>query len=100
MVQCIDCTIEQDLKVWGNAGIADSKIGRQLMISGLKSTISDSEVGSILVEKSNKAQAQTIELKGTTVEGDIVFKSGQGKVILRNDAQVSGQIKGATVERK
>jgi len=56
--------------------------------------LTDSKTKKITVVKPNKPVQQVITLHNTSVDGDIVFKGGNGKVILRGTSKVAGNIIG------
>ena len=77
----------------------DSSFGK--IIFGIRNAIlSDSTTKKIIVRKEEKIIDQIVELHNVKVEGDIVFESGNGKVLLKGNSEVAGRVEGGTSGRQ
>ncbi len=121
----IDTTTIDKLYVYGSAEIENSTIHKRtklygslkaknstfdvIKIKGKKATFSDCKTKTINVSKnteftlfgkSKKKKKQTIKLKNTTVNGDIIFTEEKGTVILEGNSKVTGNVTGGVIENK
>ncbi len=58
----------------------------------------DSKAHNILMLNSDSKQK--LELKGSTISGDVTFKSGKGEIYLDNNSKILGKIEGGNVIKK
>ena len=113
---CDTVTIDEDLTVNGSLSGKKIKVSGKTKVDGnldaSKSSFSDIEVATtyritltsskaknIFVKKS-KYESQRIYLEGRTIiEGNIIFESGNGKVLVSRKAKIMGEVQGASVVR-
>lgn len=115
-LECSKLTVAEDLAVSGSLTGEEIKISGKTSISGnldaSKSEFADIEIASatgtlldstaqnILVKKTND-ESQKMHLKGkSTIKGDIIFESGNGKVIIGAESKVIGKIQGASIVKE
>jgi hypothetical protein len=83
--------IAGETSIHGQAHISKCRMNN-LVVYARKITLTTSTVKNIYVKETN--HKTTITLIDSKVEGDIVFDSGNGKVILEDGAAVGGKIIG------
>jgi len=79
---------------------AQSSTLNQIVISTEKAFLSDSVTKTITVKKTKEFVEQLIELNNTKVDGDILFESGKGKVVLKGSSGITGKIEGGVSVKK
>lgn len=101
------------IEISGSAKLSDAHVKGHTTVAGaLNSTdstfnyieiasehvvLTNSQVKEITVKKIRTSKQQVVELVGTTVHGDVVFKTDGGQVRLKNGAEIRGKVVGATV---
>lgn len=88
--------VTDQLKVVGVAELEDGKYG-QIILCGEEFEFSDIKADSITVievKDSGKKQEQVLELKDCTIQGDIIFEGGMGKVEKYGNTKILGKVKG------
>lgn len=114
-LECIESILEGAFKGSGSASILSSRIGRDANFAGLMSisnsqfsgklkiatqqlTIEESQMRDIEILISDDASHQVLSLSRTRIEGDVVFASGTGQVIMDRESVITGEIRGAEVD--
>lgn len=93
---------------------------KTITITADKINLHDTQTGTVIIKKNNpgsgffswffdlfgcstpqQERSETMTLSGTTtIQGDLTFESGKGHLIIMPEAQVTGTIKGAMVEKR
>jgi hypothetical protein len=65
--------------------------------------LSNTVANNVLVEKnfhkSNSTKIQTLKIEnGTIINGDIIFESKLGKILISKDSKINGKVIGAKVD--
>lgn len=93
-------TTKEDLIVNGPLRASGLKAGK-IIASSTEVVLSKSTVGEIVIkEPENGSKEQILRLGSTTVKGDIIFKSGKGRVIIQDDKVKYKSLTGATVDER
>jgi len=83
--------------IYGKACIEECHMN-DLIVYAKKITLTSSTVKNIYMKE--KSRKTTVILVGSKVEGDIVFDSGKGNVILERGAFVAGKVRGGDIIKK
>jgi len=89
--------VEGKTKIYGSVRIEDGKLN-DLFVHARRITLNSSSVKNIYMEKEHGKI--TVVLVKTKVEGDIVFDSGNGRVIVDHDSSISGKVIDGNIEVK
>jgi len=84
------CTVRGSLYV-------DSSTLSTISVSSTNITFYNSKTKSIRVENTSRTIEHIVDLNNTTIDGDIVFESGNGKVLLKGDSKITGEVLGGQV---
>jgi cytoskeletal protein CcmA (bactofilin family) len=82
-------------KIYGSVRIEDGKLN-DLFVHARRITLTSSSVKNIYMEK--ESGKITVVLVKTKVEGDIVFDSGKGRVIVDRNSSISGKVIDGDIE--
>lgn len=80
--------------IYGRADIEESNL-HDLIVYAKKIIVTSSIIKNIYMK--NEYGRTTVTLVGSTVDGDIIFDGGNGKVILERGASVGGVVHGGTI---
>lgn len=100
-MELISCTVKGSVKVFGKAKFIDCQLN-DVYATAEKLKFKSGQVKNIYVKINRKWCWHShcypvVKLDGTTVEGDITFDSGNGKVVLENGAVVKGKVVGGRI---
>ena len=90
--------VSGETKVYGAIRIEDSKLN-DLVAYSRNITLKDSVAKNIFVYKKEHGKA-IVTLVASKIEGDIVFDSGQGTVILEHGSSIAGKVVDGDIEIK
>lgn len=85
--------------MYGHMVAEDTTFGGEVAISATHVSLTKCQTQEIHINKS-KAKTETLELDNTIVDGDVIFESKKGSIIMCNDAKILGEIKGGKVLEK
>ena len=108
--------VAKNLIVHGSAFIKDSKIkgtavisghltaegstfSEEISISGQRAVLVKCQTQELHFNKTN-AKLETLELENTIVDGNVVFESKKGSIVLCNDSKILGDVIGANITEK
>jgi hypothetical protein len=91
-------TINGSTTITGPLKAKDSKFNDITVTAG-EIELKKSLVKSILVKKDLAYSTQVLTLNSTMVSGDVIFESGQGKIILENGSKIQGTVTGAKISK-
>lgn len=93
-------TTKEDLTINGPLRASGLKAGK-IVASAAEVVLAKSTVSEIVIkEPENGSDEQVLRLASTTIKGDIIFKSGKGRVILQDDKVKYKRLIGATIDER
>ncbi len=90
-------TVEGKTKISGGMIVSKGNF-TDIEISASRIKLFDSKSHNILILESDSKQK--LELKNSTISGDITFESGKGEIYLDSDSKILGKVDGAKVIKK
>lgn len=84
------------VEVYGSFKSKESEFAGDLLIMSESAEFKKSKCKTIILDDSQTKEGATLTLKETTVDGDVTFKSGKGKLVLKDGAKVTGSVTGAS----
>lgn len=92
-----NCTIEKDAAINGQLMAESTIFNNNLNLHSSQSKLSDSRVNkNVHVYHSNSKQSMLL-LKGSTIDGDVIFDDGNGEIIMDKSSQINGSVIGGKV---
>lgn len=79
--------------------IAQSSTLNRMIVSSKRITLINSKTKTIHIRKQTGPCEQIVELNNTTVDGDITFESGEGKILLKSNSKITGKVVGGRIEK-
>ncbi len=97
-----DTLIEEDALVNGAFTAERCHFRKTVSVSGLNPVLKNCKVGSVYVRKTISANiVQVLRLEdGTKIEGDVIFESKNGRVVMGPNCEIKGNIIGASAAEK
>ena len=92
-----DITVTGKTKISGGMIVSKGDFN-DIEISSSRIKLFDSKAHNMLILESDSKQK--LELKNSTISGDITFESGKGEIYLDSDSKILGKVDGAKVIKK
>lgn len=96
-VECHSCQFREDATLTGDVATNYSKFDGELILNAKNSSFENSQLNNIHVTKPRNAEKQVMHLRQGTVVKDIFFESGEGIVVLHDNAKILGTVTGGKV---
>tara|TARA_R110002110_G_scaffold404606_1_gene623054 strand:+ start:61664 stop:62257 length:594 start_codon:yes stop_codon:yes gene_type:complete len=84
--------------IHGHISAESCEFNDQITLHGNQAEFEESSLKTLVIQENHSNTPQTIYLEDSIVANDIVFKQGNGTVVLDNDSQVKGEVKGGIIK--
>ncbi len=96
-----ECKVLQETQIKGALKASSSVFEQPLTVHSTTTKLIDSKVNANLYIKHTDTPNQEVFLeRHSEINGDIIFEDGQGKVYVRGDSKISGQVIGGNIINK